>query len=182
MECIHSVLICHTIYTSTVTFYGQPEHLRYIPKSMSGAVIISAFIGPVVQVVTILSFSVHPLTHVQSFFAYRIYKLSRRLPIPFLCYTLSFIRLLSLLGVALTALKTPLISEFKEKWDWVLLASLALSTFLDIFIASTLCFYLWRYRDRGFEQYAFSHFVSVQGLNSTQYQEDGRSDDCMGHS
>ncbi|KAJ7923439.1 hypothetical protein B0H13DRAFT_2655104 [Mycena leptocephala] len=65
-EFAHAICIGYTIYSMVITNYGHPERLVQLPNSL----IVSTVIGSLVSY------------FIQSFFAYRIYTVSRSLIIP----------------------------------------------------------------------------------------------------
>ncbi|KAJ7213288.1 hypothetical protein C8J57DRAFT_1538836 [Mycena rebaudengoi] len=82
------------------------------------------------------------------FFAHRVLILSGSWIIPIICWFLSFLRMLSLVAVCAATITTPFIPEFKAKWDWLVLASIGISTTVDVVVAVALCVLLWQRRNR----------------------------------
>ncbi|KAJ7477028.1 hypothetical protein B0H11DRAFT_2281646 [Mycena galericulata] len=132
LEFVHVILSCVGLYRTTVTHFGDGPNVLLINKAIGLSLIISAIVGPGVQV----------------FFADRVRILSGHLWIPVICWFLSFLRAISLLGVCAATLVTPFIPEFKAKWDWLVLSSIAISTSVDVVVAISLCTLLWQRRTR----------------------------------
>ncbi|KAJ7130789.1 hypothetical protein C8R43DRAFT_1025004 [Mycena crocata] len=132
LELVHVILSCVGLYDTTVTHFGEGENVLFIHKAIGLSLIISALVGPGVQI----------------FFADRVRILSGRLLIPVVCWILSVVRAISLVAVCAATLVTPFIPAFKAKWDWLVLASIGVSTTVDVVIATSLCVLLWQRRSR----------------------------------
>ncbi|KAF7968444.1 hypothetical protein HWV62_30567 [Athelia sp. TMB] len=78
---------------------------------------------------------------VQSFFAHRIYVLSRRWYITFLSWALSLIACTATLAITILSFKLS-IAEFAIKYIWLVKASLALLLVVDVLNTTALCYYL----------------------------------------
>ncbi|KAJ7083077.1 hypothetical protein B0H15DRAFT_952116 [Mycena belliarum] len=130
LELIHVILSCVGLYDTTVAHFGDGENVLFINKAIGLSLIVSAIVGPGVQV----------------FFADRVRILSGRLVIPVACWFLSFVRAMSLVAVCAATLKTPFIPAFKARWDWLVLSSIAVSTTVDLVVAVSLCVLLWQRR------------------------------------
>ncbi|KAF8890072.1 hypothetical protein BD779DRAFT_1799564 [Infundibulicybe gibba] len=76
LELGHTIAVCHMLYTTTVTQYGQPQLLDIPPQSLDVAILLSGFIGPIEQ----------------GWFAHRIHKFSKSLYLPLFCVSLSALR------------------------------------------------------------------------------------------
>jgi hypothetical protein len=50
LDILHNIALCHTLYTVTVTKYGNPEALLIPPLSLGISILLSGFIGPLQQV------------------------------------------------------------------------------------------------------------------------------------
>ncbi|KAJ7583021.1 hypothetical protein C8J56DRAFT_1099917 [Mycena floridula] len=133
LELIHVVLSVVALFSVSVINYGKPGVILYIHPAISFSLIISAIVGPGVQI----------------FYANRVRILSGSKIIPMICYFLSFVRAVSLLGVCIAAKTTPFIPVFRDKFDWLILSSIGVSTTVDIMIAVSLCYLLWKRRDHG---------------------------------
>ncbi|KAJ7745367.1 hypothetical protein B0H16DRAFT_1558616 [Mycena metata] len=126
----HSVAICHTLYTVTVTQFGQPESLLIPPLSLDTAILLSGFIGPLEQ----------------GWFTYRLYRLTKRVPLPLLCMSLALARFVGIIGLSTIALHAYPITEYNERAGWLIEAIVIVSAALDTILVSALCYYLssWR--------------------------------------
>ncbi|KAJ7034655.1 hypothetical protein C8F04DRAFT_558045 [Mycena alexandri] len=143
LELLHVILSCVALYSTTVTHFGDGPRVLFINKAIGLSLIISSIVGP----------------GVQAFFAFRVLKISGSWIIPVFCWTLSFVRMLSLLAVCAATLKTSFIPAFKAKWDWLVLSSIAVSTTVDVVVAISLCLQLW-------------HRRTSSGIKSTQQKID----------
>ncbi|KAJ7917201.1 hypothetical protein B0H13DRAFT_1870555 [Mycena leptocephala] len=129
-ELAHAICIGHTIYFLVITNYGHPETLARLPSSL----IASTLIGSLVS------------CFIQSFFAFRIWTLSRNLFIPSICWALSLFRLVPPNVVLFQhGLYEPLF-DFIGEWGWLFNTAWAVSAANDLLIASTLVFLLYRRR------------------------------------
>jgi len=134
----HVLCIGHSIYVMIITDYGHPERLAHIPNSLLAA----TFIGGLVS------------SGVQSFFAYRIYVLSRSWWIPCICWGLSLFRIVpSNVTVFIDGIHEPL-AEFVAKWNWLFNTVWAVSAANDLLIAGTLVFLLYRQRSHALKSTA----------------------------
>ncbi|KAJ7055003.1 hypothetical protein C8F01DRAFT_1160651 [Mycena amicta] len=128
-ESAHVGAVSHTLYTLLVLDYGHPERLlERPPRSIIGYIFLTVSIAVCVQI----------------FFAYRIYILSKSRIIPFITYTLSFVRFV--LGTSLFAvgLSVKSVTEFGTKWQWLGITMWSLSAAEDVTITATLVYLLWR--------------------------------------
>ncbi|KAJ7055021.1 hypothetical protein C8F01DRAFT_1373949 [Mycena amicta] len=128
-ESAHVGAVSHTLYTLIVLDYGHPERLlERPPRSIIGYIFLTVSIAVCVQI----------------FFAYRIYILSKSRIIPFITYTLSFVRFV--LGTSLFAvgLSVKSVTEFGTKWQWLGITMWSLSAAEDVTITATLVYLLWR--------------------------------------
>ncbi|KAF8064284.1 hypothetical protein FPV67DRAFT_1451491 [Lyophyllum atratum] len=81
-----TVVCAFSLYRRTVTDYGKISDLEQYPEGMCGAFSLSGLIGSLVQ----------------SFFAYRLYRLSGRLTIGIMCWILSLVRFGCILFISVT--------------------------------------------------------------------------------
>lgn len=88
----------------------------------------------------------------QAWFAYRVLRFSGQFYIPVICWFLSFLRCVATFTVAIAAIQAPSIVDFIHKWKWLLIFILTVGAAVDIIIAASLCFYLGRYKERGFRR------------------------------
>ncbi|KAK7014415.1 hypothetical protein R3P38DRAFT_3574745 [Favolaschia claudopus] len=117
-----SISFAISLYTMLITNFGHPERLVRFPTSL----IVSAFLA------SLVAFTV------QSFFAYRIYTLSRSLYIPALCWVLSLFRLIPANVILFGwGLRDPA-PEILSRWGPLFNAIWAVSAVNDILIAGTM--------------------------------------------
>ncbi|KAJ7082892.1 hypothetical protein B0H15DRAFT_433608 [Mycena belliarum] len=133
LELGHAICVGHALYAMTVTYYGQPARLVRAPASLAVAITFASFVAPCVQ----------------SFFAHRIYRLSRRWPVPLLCYALSLARLAGAVCAAVAEFRTVSIAEFEDRWEALVLGVWAVGAANDVLIAGTLAWLFARRRCEG---------------------------------
>ncbi|KAJ7484448.1 hypothetical protein FB451DRAFT_1554976, partial [Mycena latifolia] len=136
VELIHTSLVLASVYTKTITFFGQLENLAIAPTSMCLSIAFTALIGP----------------SVQAFYAFRILRLSGRIWIPALCWVICIVRFFDLLGCSIAAFVEPDVIKFKIRFWWLIVCGLALSAFSDALITIATCYYLWIQRSNGFQR------------------------------
>ncbi|KAF7303494.1 Saposin B-type domain-containing protein [Mycena indigotica] len=127
LELVHSVLVWHGVYSITVTFYGQIEHLLNPPHSLSLSILITALILPLVQ----------------TFYALRIQALSGSWTITLILTTLTIARLgfsIVLMQIFLTSTG---FSVLHTEARWVFTTVASLGPAVDILTAASLCWYLY---------------------------------------
>ncbi|KAJ6456632.1 hypothetical protein C8R47DRAFT_1165222 [Mycena vitilis] len=146
LELGHSICVWHGLYTMTVTFYGQPAHLANPPHSLPMSILFTALI----------------LAPVQTFFAYRIKLLSGRWPITILCSVLTTMRFAFSIVLIEVFWTSPGFAVLHEpKGHWVYMMVVALGPTVDIIIAVSLCYLLWKIRREG------SQFTQTRRLLDT---------------
>ncbi|KAJ7094380.1 hypothetical protein C8R44DRAFT_384962 [Mycena epipterygia] len=131
LELGHTICTCHALYSVTVTFYGQPQHIADPPLSL----ILTTLFSPVIVII------------VQTFFAIRVGVLSARWLIPGLCCILNFVRLAANLGLVVELVKHSSFSFAVEKLHWLVLITTSIGPSVDLILAASLCYCLWRVRD-----------------------------------
>ncbi|KAJ7166133.1 hypothetical protein C8R46DRAFT_294649 [Mycena filopes] len=126
----HSIAICHTLYTITVTQYAQPEALLIPPLSLDTSILLSGFIGPLEQ----------------GWFTYRLYRLTKSPFLPLLCICLTLARFVGIIGLSTIALHAYPLPEYNERAGWLIETVVIISAALDTILATALCYYLssWR--------------------------------------
>ncbi|KAF8139284.1 hypothetical protein K438DRAFT_715635 [Mycena galopus ATCC 62051] len=139
-EFAHAICIATSIYEMVITNYGHPNLMTRLPNSL----VTSTLIGSCVAYV------------IQTFFAYRIYALSKSLWIPCICWTLSLFRVVSPNVVMFAYGIHQTIPVFLTQWGWLFDAVWAISALNDMLIAGTLVFMLYRRRSEG-----LTHTVAV---------------------
>ncbi|KAJ7446339.1 hypothetical protein FB451DRAFT_1291912 [Mycena latifolia] len=137
LELTQTMLSWHAIYSMTITFYGQPQHLAAPPFSLILVVLFSAMVNFLV---------------VQTFFAFRVRVLSNRWPIPILVCVLNLLRFMGNVAMFAEEYKHPDFSLLQTHLHWIFTASSAIGPFVDIITASSLCYFLWHYKKSNFEQ------------------------------
>jgi hypothetical protein len=134
LELGHTLSITHSLYTITVTDFGNPIRLLKPPYSLNLSILCSAFIGPLVQ----------------AWFAYRVLKFSERLYIPVFCWFLSFLRCVATIVAAIEAFPAPNIITFETQWQWLLTFILTVGAAVDIIIAVSFCYFIKQHRSTSF--------------------------------
>ncbi|KAJ7237535.1 hypothetical protein B0H12DRAFT_1138668 [Mycena haematopus] len=146
IELGHTISLWHALYSMTVTYYGQLPHLFDPPHSLEMTVLFSAMINVVVQ----------------TFFAYRIRTLSGQWPIPIICSLLTAARFTFNMIMMIAFWRSS--SGFvilHTSMHWAMVGVSTLGPAVDILIAASLCFYLWRIRTSG------SHFKQTRNAVDT---------------
>ncbi|KAF7364171.1 O-methylsterigmatocystin oxidoreductase [Mycena sanguinolenta] len=137
LELGQSICASHVLYTLTVTFYGQP------PAQVQN--------NPPHSIEFQNTFLAISLTIVQIFFANRVRILSGNPAILLLALVFSLFSLVvGLISEAQLWTSTAAIATLEVKMRWVRIAGMAVTPILDILIASSLCFCLWRRREEEF--------------------------------
>ncbi|KAF7360595.1 hypothetical protein MVEN_00790900 [Mycena venus] len=129
-EFIHTILLWHAIFSLTITFFGQPEHIIAPPQTLYFTLLLSAIIA----------------TMVQLFFANRIRLFSGRVLVPVVASIMSCLYLLGMIAaVTITCVHNTLAVLQTYRWLASLLFSLA--TVIDAVIAAAMCYCLGRVRN-----------------------------------
>jgi hypothetical protein len=87
------------------------------------------------------SFTFHTHSYaslVQGFFSYRIYAFTKRLHIPILSWSMSFVRFLETMAIFVTALRMTSIFGYEEQWGWLLTTVWCVSVVNDFTITAAL--------------------------------------------
>ncbi|KAJ7494005.1 hypothetical protein FB451DRAFT_1215834 [Mycena latifolia] len=129
----HTIALCHTLYTITVTQYGQPEKLIIPPLSLDTAILLSGFIGPLEQ----------------GWFTYRLYRLSNQLTLALFCTLLAGARFVGIIWLSVIALHAYPLPEYTLRAGWLIEAIVIVSATLDTVLVTALCFYLSSWRRDG---------------------------------
>ncbi|KIJ65681.1 hypothetical protein HYDPIDRAFT_39599 [Hydnomerulius pinastri MD-312] len=135
------ISITITIWTMTITNYGQPETLVTLPASGILPVVLGAPTAFVVQ----------------AFFSYRLYKLSKGLILPIFSLLLATIRLVFKMVFGIAGFHITSVASYEQKWRWMISTLLAVSIICDVTIAAALSCYLYAKRNTGFRQ--TSHLI-----------------------
>ncbi|KAJ7315736.1 hypothetical protein DFH08DRAFT_820311 [Mycena albidolilacea] len=110
-ELVHTILVWHGIYSMTVTFYGQPEHLADPPPTLALTLVSETIIVAVVQI----------------YFINRIRLVAKKWFLPALCLILTLLRFgacVAMLAVVLINANLFILSE-RFRWLIFVLSSLA---------------------------------------------------------
>ncbi|KAJ7083465.1 hypothetical protein C8R44DRAFT_992024 [Mycena epipterygia] len=130
LELANTIGCWHALYTMTVTFYGQPAHIVNLPRSFVFTTLVHAIINIVVQ----------------TFFALRVRALSQRWLMTILCCILNFLRLIGDIALFTALWEDPNLLHLGEKWNWLVTTTSSIGPVVDVMIAASLCYYLWRSR------------------------------------
>ncbi|KAJ7250498.1 hypothetical protein B0H12DRAFT_663280 [Mycena haematopus] len=143
LELGQTITCWHAMYTVSVTFYGQPQHILRPPLSLVFAILFHAFIA----------------IGVQTFFVYRVWVLSRKWPIPILCCALNLVRLASNLLLFAKMCKVRLYTDLTTKLKWEVILTGTISPVVDIIIAAALIYHLRDLGNMSFKR--TSHIVNT---------------------
>ncbi|KAJ7613561.1 hypothetical protein FB45DRAFT_938692, partial [Roridomyces roridus] len=122
----HTICTWHSLYSTNVTYYCQPEHIVTQPHSMELMVL----------------FSVMTYILVQGFFAFRVRMLSKSWLLPIICWALVAARVvLNLLQMGILW-EQPSIAIYEGKHRGLMLAGSAMALASDLVITASMCFYL----------------------------------------
>jgi hypothetical protein len=146
------------LYTFTITYFGQPLRIfDTAPKSLS----VGVFSGGIMAAAG--KFSDDPdllfmltlmyASLVQGFFTYRIYALTKKLHIPVLSWSLSFVRFLGSVTIFATALRMTSFPTYAEQWGWLLTSVWCISAANDLTITTSLVTNLIIHRSRIHKRY-----------------------------
>ncbi|KAJ6529897.1 hypothetical protein DFH09DRAFT_1327160 [Mycena vulgaris] len=153
----HTVAISHCIYTLTVTENGRLDGIDVLPRSLDVSIIISGLIGPLEQVHIfryLNSTKFRQIPWLQGWFAYRLYKFSKRLFLPTVCLSLSLLRVGGSIGLSTIALRGLPLPEFEAKSGWLITAILVIGVSVDFTLTLALCYHLQYWRNGGFRRLA----------------------------
>ncbi|KAF7349627.1 O-methylsterigmatocystin oxidoreductase [Mycena sanguinolenta] len=123
------------VYSLTVTFYCQPQHINHPPHSLQMSILFS---GPIYFIV-------------QVFFANRIRNLSGQWTMTIICWALTLTRAVATFGMMGVALHVPQLSDIESRYKWLMATGLSLGVAVDVLVALSLCVCLWRMRSNGVE-------------------------------
>ncbi|KAJ7863162.1 hypothetical protein B0H13DRAFT_2671493 [Mycena leptocephala] len=129
----HVICIGHTLYVLVITDIAHPDRLitGSFPQSLGASTLFNAVLS----------------TCVQGFFSFRIYRLWKRLYIPLLAWTLSFLFLGASAVVFIVGQQSIPFPLFEAQWGWLLDALWSVAAANDLLIALTLVFWLVGQRD-----------------------------------
>ncbi|CAK5272512.1 unnamed protein product [Mycena citricolor] len=133
LELGHSITTWHLLYSLTVTFYGQPQHIQTPPISLPLTILFSA-----------------PLYFiVQFFFANRVRLLSGRWFMTIVCWSLTTIRFGCTFAMMGVVLNISSLGELEAHYQWLMALGLSLGVGVDVLVAGSMCWCLWRLRSDG---------------------------------
>ncbi|KAJ7496711.1 hypothetical protein FB451DRAFT_201146 [Mycena latifolia] len=129
-EMAHVICVGAALYTMTITYFGQVERLVRVPDSLTAGISFSGLVGP----------------SVQSFFAFRIYRLSESWWIPCLCWGLSFTRIGGATALSVEGIKMVTLEQFETQWGWLVASVWGIGAANDLILAGTLAYLFSRQR------------------------------------
>ncbi|KAJ7496716.1 hypothetical protein FB451DRAFT_1549774 [Mycena latifolia] len=129
-EMAHVVCVGAALYTMTITYFGQVERLIRTPDSLTAGITFSGLVGP----------------SVQSFFAFRIYRLSESWWIPCVCWGLSFTRVVGAIAASVEGIKMVTLEQFETQWGWLAATIWGIGAVNDLIIAGALAYLFSRQR------------------------------------
>lgn len=131
LDLSHSALVAVALWDSIIATYGDLSKIDTIPWC----------IGPAIELTALITFLV------QSFFAYRIYKLQKKkLTVAIPIVALSFARLIMASITNSEMLKLKSYNTFFQRFSWIFTFGLVLSALVDIMITTFLCYFLRKNR------------------------------------
>ncbi|KAF8194381.1 hypothetical protein K438DRAFT_1968996 [Mycena galopus ATCC 62051] len=132
-EVAHAICLAHALYIVTISDYDLPGLERVggaVPKSFPPTVLLS----------------------VQSFFAFRIYWLSKKLLVPIVCWVMSALRAVMASVIAGALLHETSLVKFEVQWKWILTTLWSVNTVNDLTITVTLVAILMGKRHNAFKR------------------------------
>ncbi|KAF7289012.1 hypothetical protein HMN09_01348900 [Mycena chlorophos] len=132
-ELAHVICITHSLYGLVLTDFGQPQLITSIPVSITISAVFNAIVAMCVQ----------------GYFAFRIYRLSKSLFIPFVSWILSLLFLASSSAICVIGMENIPLAAFEKQWGWLLDTTWFIAAINDMLIAVTLVvlFHQWHQRD-----------------------------------
>ncbi|KAF7313019.1 Saposin B-type domain-containing protein [Mycena kentingensis (nom. inval.)] len=133
LELGHTISLWHGVYLMVVTFYGQIAHVINPPRSIPMTVFFSGCVNLLVQ----------------SYFALRIRTLSKSWLIPGICTILTVARFCFGTDLMVEFWRSDGFAIFETKLKWLFVVVTVIGPSVDIIIACSLCYYLYKIRSRG---------------------------------
>ncbi|KAG1777826.1 hypothetical protein EV702DRAFT_1101188 [Suillus placidus] len=133
IQLVHFVCIISTLWTMTVSTYGDPSQLRVLPLAADLAIPLSAFTAFIVQ----------------SFYAFRLWKLTRNVFLPILCEIISVIAQISTLIILPNAFSMADLTTFENNRVLPIALSLIARAVCDVITTAGMVWSLKR--NRGFD-------------------------------
>jgi hypothetical protein len=91
---------------------------------------------------------------VQGFFAFRIYRFSRKISIPIIISILAFLRLVGAALLFAESWQMKSLDGYIAQWQWLANCGWSVSAANDLTITATLVFLLYRERDNVHKRYS----------------------------
>jgi len=137
LELGHTIGVCYELYRVTVIFYARPFLIKGFP-GFAAVTILGGFITMLVQ----------------NFFAIRVFKV---LPNPYryigvLCFVLSFGRCATSVFAGIQAIPIASIDDYRVKWRILVTALLSLGAAIDVIIALSMLYFLYKKRENTFQR------------------------------
>ncbi|KAH9918664.1 uncharacterized protein B0H18DRAFT_882644 [Fomitopsis serialis] len=132
LETLLTVLTCMYLYSLTITHFGDIDTLQNLPWPMDVTFAIGGIVSGLVQ----------------SFFAWRVYVISRRLETSIVSWVGCVCRVAITLTICILDIKSKTVGRYESRYGWTITFSLSLAMFIDVLNTCSLCFWLWRKKDK----------------------------------
>ncbi|CAK5272196.1 unnamed protein product [Mycena citricolor] len=127
----HAICVATLLYTDDILDYRHPERFLLAPSKLFGVIIL---------------FSALITAAVQSFFSFRIYRISKRSAFPLFTASLTFLRTLAAIGLLYAINHVDSWAQFLARWDWLGTSLFCISAANDVIITMGMVFLLFRRR------------------------------------
>jgi hypothetical protein len=131
----HFVCIISTLWTMTVSTYGDPSQLQVLPLPADLAIPLSAFTAFIVQ----------------SFYAFRLWRLSEKKFLPILCATISVVAQISTLILSPRAFHMTDLTVFEDSHILLITLSFVARATCDLITTAAISWSLYQKRVSNFE-------------------------------
>jgi hypothetical protein len=131
----HFVCIISTLWTMTVSTYGDPSQLQVLPLPADLAIPLSAFTAFIVQ----------------SFYAFRLWRLSEKKFLPILCATISVVAQISTLILSPRAFHMTDLTVFEDSHILLITLSFIARATCDLITTAAISWSLYQKRVSNFE-------------------------------
>ncbi|TFY51183.1 hypothetical protein EVJ58_g10699 [Rhodofomes roseus] len=131
LETLLTVLTCMYLYSLTITNFGNLDTLQNLPWPMDVSFAVGGLISALVQ----------------SFFAWRVHVISRRLETSIVSWIACLCRVAITLTICILDIKSKTVGYYESQYGWTITFSLSLAVFIDVLNTCSLCFWLWRQRN-----------------------------------
>jgi len=125
IETLQTFFMCAYIYRLTVTYYGDVAIIGDGHWTLNTSALFDGVVGGLVQ----------------SFFAHRIYVLSKKWGLTILLWTCSFLATVGAISIMILG-QISYIAKFDKQYSWLVTLELSMFLFVDIVNTSALCTYL----------------------------------------